>query len=239
MALDASDHLMASDPRTGIVAFYDLHASTPRLTSRATAPGAISDLCFLGAVPVLYSPMGAGRLFKIASGGRWEAIARTVGVERPRIQEALNDSRILCLPEQRQILVVGVFVPSIRLFDENGKLVWSTELKDFHGVRVVIDNPRSITYLSVPGGYQRVIRVVNLSSDLAAIQLATVGQANPDWFNPGPIETRIIDTKTGREVGRLVDAREILHVRDGNALLVDYRTRTITRNELMLQGSAR
>lgn len=223
--------LIVYDPRRSVAAFYEIGPADAQFNSSSVLPRPISDVCFLHDIPFAFSAVGAGQVLRLSATGGVETVTQAVGVSRPRIQEALNESRILCLDDRREFLVAGVYLPTVHLISETGETLWSGDLPHFRGVNVSTDNDRVITYKASPSGYQRILRAIRLSPELAGIEVVTVAKENPDWFDAGPIETRIIDLKNGKQIGKFTDSREILDARNGTVLLVDYKTRTITRNK--------
>jgi hypothetical protein len=116
----------------------------------------------------------------------------------------------------------------MRMFDDAGRRVWTSSLPNVDAVAYDTRSAHSITLFKRAGGYQRVQRVIELSSDAAIVELVSLGSHSSTWGNPGPIEWRVIDLHTGAQVGKTAGTRELIAARNGNGVFVDYLARTVT-----------
>jgi hypothetical protein len=226
--------LAIADQRRALIFLYNSR-ETAALPNTVAGPSSVSGICALGGSLALYTAERAGRLELMRPGQRtFSPIVHAVGRTRPRIQESLNEAKLVCLVDRDELLVVGVLVPTAALFTVRGDVKWRTELAAIRRVDVVTSDTNVVTYRTLADGYQKLIRATRLSPSIVALQWVTLSRQNHRWGDPGPIETRFLDLTTGREVSRSRNVPEILAARDGELLVADHARRAVTRHRFTL-----
>lgn len=127
----------------------------------------------------------------------------------PYAQIGLMFGELLCLPNERIVLVASHAFGQVRAYTSDGDLLWLADVPGFE--RAIIDE-ESQTRVSVRfpprGSYQNIVSLVQLTPTIAAVQVATILERGTD-SDARPI-THFLRISDGKWVGKETGPTKIL-----------------------------
>jgi hypothetical protein len=197
--------LIMLDRRTRLLASYILRRSAPPLliSVRPVIRNYV-DMCALGGRLFMYSPEGGGAIDAMFLGsGKIRHSWVVVGVRRPRVEEELNEARIVCSSDRSKVFVASTLLGNVKAFDLSGNLVWSAQIRGFKTVATKGEKGRSFGLVSPVGGYHSLFKAVMFKPSRLLLQYATLDNAVVRrWGELAPILSVVLDGGDGHELAR-------------------------------------
>lgn len=172
---DGHEFLYVADQIDGVSRFRT-GAGAPRYETRFAAELQPKSICGMGEQLYVGSVSRDGIIHAMTTDGR---ILRSFG-ERfrsdtiPGVQEALNTSqlKLVCDQQTRRIFVAEGAQSRVRAYDTQGRLLWETELPEYDGTTVRVNqNPRGIAFFY---GRHQTQTITRIGADLLIIQARQV-----------------------------------------------------------------
>jgi hypothetical protein len=141
----------------------------------------------------------------------------TTGTDR--INDAVTQGKLLCLTTPNAVLFVAM-TGDVFKYRGDGTLLWKHHLNDFFPVEVTEVGPTTVRFRYYPEPAKKSeasVSVIQVADHLALLQFGIQTRAARPAF--AGIESRLIDLRTGAEVGHQTDLPIVLASRDNRLLI--------------------
>lgn len=117
----------------------------------------------------------------------------------------INSGHLLCLDEPPLVVSMGQYLPHVRAFTPDGRLVWETQVRDLRPWRITVSPDSGVSYMFDPiNGSHSGVSVQAWDSDNLIVQYAVSRDTRaPEDVDLLAVETRVLARSTGRELGWL------------------------------------
>jgi hypothetical protein len=214
LSIDRHRQLLVLDARGEQVLSlrYD-PGGTLTLLSRVRLRVTGHDLCTIGdrlfvLGRVTKDPREASSLVHVfARDGRYlRSFGEPFGDVSPFGQIALGFGHLLCLPQERLVIVTSRLYPEVRAYSANGRLAWRMRISPHSTVEVVEPTPTRVTYrLPESGFYHTCISLYSLPDGVIGLQLGVKSNESRDQDEFRAIVTHHFSATTGKALGTQTD----------------------------------
>ncbi len=203
----------------GVLELVDDHGFLPKLSGLADVP---MSMCPGGGglVAITYDLISQRPFHVLGEDGDLVSSFGSPFLEGSnRLNAAITDGRLLCLPDQSAV-VVALHRGELLAYGLNGALLWRRILPDFMPVLVELKGGGVLfKYLPEPHGYSQYITgLARLNDTLGVVQVATQRLVD-GGIAVTELESRFFDLRDGQEIGRQHDLARVLAVRGDRLLL--------------------
>jgi hypothetical protein len=123
---------------------------------------------------------------------------------RRSVQETMSEGLLACSNRSELVFHIARNRPVVSAFALSGKKVWSVELAKYSRLRVVPLENGGLAFDgdATTGGQHFAVSLAIVEPDYLLVQLVFLN-ANDRVADEAPVETRVLDLKTGRELGTI------------------------------------
>lgn len=211
LVVGRQDTIVVSDPSSRRISLLLADQSGfPRLVRSFAINGAPSDICVTNEAIVA---VGAGQDHLLSvydwTGRLVGEVAKPLGdsADTPMMRESKSISVIACAPDGKSVFVASRMSPEVvRLELPTGRVLWKRVLAGSPGIDWRSDAPGALTLRSPLGGYDRRLGLVVWSPESLIVTMARVTWDKVNRVQDFRPHLRLLDTRTGVEVGRVPDA---------------------------------
>ncbi len=212
MALNDHGELLVLDGQSPRIARFSVQGPSSTLVSVVKLRGVtgVTGICgFDGRTFVAGAtlPIERSKIIHViaADGGVNASFGESFGQPGEVSRLLYGASRLLCLSQERLIIVASKSYPEIRAYDQGGNLRWKQTLPDYHQISYKEPQPGQVEYTYPPDNlYDQSISIFTVAKGVIAVQVGRRVARQPDTSIKS-IRTMFLSAVDGGPIGLQMD----------------------------------